>query len=291
MESSNWPKIVGLVILTIIVSFATVKYTGSAPSALGNKVYDRIVSSGMIKVCYVITPPSLIKDPNTGELSGVSYEVLEQAAKNLGLKLSWDYEVGWGEMIEALNSDKCDIVGSALWGNSNRGKTADMTIPLFYSAINAYVRASDFRFDGDLKIVNSEQYTLATIDGTTPQLIATRQFPNARTLDLPQNSDASLLLVNVTSGKADMTFVEAATARLYDKNNPNKLRAVANVKPVAVYEDVMLVKKGEYQLKTTIDGALKELLYGGYVDDVIDKYEKKYPGGFYRIATPYVISQ
>lgn len=291
MENTSWSKIVGIVVLVIVVSFATVKFTDSAPSALGSTAYDRIVSSGEISVCYVITPPSLIKDPNTGELSGVSYEVLEQAAKNLGLKLSWDYEVGWGEMIEALNSDKCDIVGSALWGNSNRGKTADMTIPLFYSAINAYVRGNDFRFDGNLKVVNNSQYTLATIDGTTPQLIATRQFPNAETLDLPQNSDASLLLVNVTNGKADMTFVEAATANLYSRNNPGKLRAVTNIKPVAIYEDVMLVKKGEYKLKGTIDGALKELLYGGFVDDVIDKYEEKYPGGFYRVAAPYVIPE
>jgi len=289
MQNNFWLKVVGIMVLSTMVSFATVKFSEITPSAIKKSVYDRVVSSGTIKACYVITPPSLIKDPNNGQLSGISFDVLEQAAKNLGLKLSWDYEVGWGEMIEALNTDKCDIIGSALWGNSNRGKSADFTIPLFYSAINAYVRADDYRFDGNLKIANDGKYTLATIDGTTPQLIATRQFPDAKTLELPQNSDASLLLVNVTSGKADMTFVEASTARLYDKNNPNKLRAVANVKPVAIYEDIMLVKKGEYELKTTIDGALKELLYGGYVDDIIDRYEEKYPGGFYRIGTPYIV--
>ena len=52
----------------------------------------------------------------------------------------------------------------------------------------------------------------------------------------------------------------------------------------------MLVKKGEFELKSSLDNAINELLGNGYIDDVLDRYEKDYPGGFYRVALPYVIS-
>jgi hypothetical protein len=51
----------------------------------------------------------------------------------------------------------------------------------------------------------------------------------------------------------------------------------------------MMVKKGEFTFKTTIDNAITELLNNGYIDGLIDTYEKDYPGGFYRVAVPYVV--
>jgi ABC-type amino acid transport substrate-binding protein len=206
----------------------------------------------------------------------------------MGLKVDWNAEVGWGELIEALNTNRCDVVGSGIWSNSARGKSSEFTQPVFYSAINAYVRASDYRFDSDIKIVNNGAYKIATIDGETAQLIAQRQFPNAQTVQLPQLTDVSQMLLNVANGKADMAFIEPTVANAYMKSNPGKIRQAA-IKPVAVYGNVMLVKKGEFELKSSLDNAINELLSNGYIDDVLNQYEKDYPGGFYRVALPYVI--
>lgn len=291
MEKTNLAKIGGVVVLVIVVSFFMVKAFGSSTSSVGSSVYDKVISFGTLTACYVVTPPSLIKDPNSGKLSGASFDVLEQAAKNLGLKLSWTTEVGWGETIEALNTGKCDILGSAIWGNSSRAKTSEFIEPIYYSAINAYVREGDTRFDGNLETANNDKIKLAVADGSTTYLIAQRQFPNAQTVRMAETSNTGALIMEVVNGKADMTFGEASQVKLYQKNNPGKLRAVLNVKPVAVFEDVMLVKKGEYKLKSSIDGAIRELIYGGFVDKVLNEYEKDNPGVFYRVASPYIIPQ
>jgi len=291
MENTNWAKIAGVVVLTIVVSLLTVKLSGSSTGSIGNSVYDKVVSSGTIRACYVVYPPASIKDPNTGKLSGVFVETLNKAAENMGLKVDWNTEVGWGEMIEALNSSKCDIIGSPAWSNSTRGKSAEFSQPVYYSAINAYVRASDNRFNGDITIANNASYKLATVDGETSQVIASRQFPKAQTLQLPQLTDVSQMLLNVVDGKADMAFLEPTVANLYIKNNPGKIKNVSVVKPVVVYGNVMLIKKGEFTFKSAIDNAIIELLNNGYVDGVINNYEKDYPGGFYRVSVPYVVSQ
>jgi len=293
MESGNWLKIVGFIVLTIVISLITVKLSSSSSTtgSAGNSVYDKVVNAGTIRACYVVYPPASIKDPNTGKLSGVFVETLNKAAENMGLKVDWNTEVGWGDMIEALNSNKCDIIGSPAWSNSTRGKSAEFSQPVYYSAINAYVRASDNRFNGDITVANSANYKLATIDGETSQLIAARQFPNARTLQLPQLTDVSQMLLNVVDGKADMAFLEPTVANSYIKNNPEKVKNVSTLKPVVIYGNVMLIKKGEFTFKSAIDNAIVELLNNGYVDGVINSYEKDYPGGFYRVAASYVVSK
>jgi ABC-type amino acid transport substrate-binding protein len=287
---NNWLKNVGLVILVIIISLLTVKLSGSSTVGLREgSVYDKVMASGVIRACYTAFPPAFIKDPNTGKLSGIFYDTLNKAAQNMGLKVNWNLEVGWGDAIEALNTGKCDIVGSDAWSNSTRGKSADFIQPLYYSPINAYVRADDNRFDRDINIVNSSNYKIVTLDGENSQVIAAQNFPNAKTLQLPQLTDVSQLFVNVADGKGDMTFQDSSTADQYMKNNPGKIKLISS--PLVVYGDVMMVKKGEYSLKTTIDNAINELLNNGFIDSVINKYQKDYTVGFQRIAAPYRITK
>jgi ABC-type amino acid transport substrate-binding protein len=289
MQNSNWLKVVGIIVLVVVVTLITGSFSNSSKSTGGSSVYDKVMASGVIRACYTAFPPAFIIDPNTKKLSGIFYDTLNKAAGNMGLKVDWNLEVGWGDAIEALNTGKCDIVGSDAWSNSTRGKSADFIQPLYYSPINAYVRADDSRFDRDINVVNNLNYKLVTLDGENSQVIAAQNFPNAKTLQLPQMTDVSQLFVNVADGKGDMTFQDSTTADQYMKNNPGKIKLVSS--PLVVYGDVMMVKKGEYSLKTTIDNAILELLNNGYVDSIINKYEKDYTTGFQRIAAPYRITK
>jgi len=47
-----------------------------------------------------------------------------------------------------------------------------------------------------------------------------------------------------------------------------------------------MVGKGEDRLRSTLNTAIQELVNNGFVDRVIDKYEK-YPNSFQRVAIPY----
>ncbi len=288
-KNSKWLKIVGAIVLVIVVSFITVKFTGSSNSSVGSSVYDKVMASGVIRACYTAFPPAFIIDPNTKKLSGIFYETLNKAAGNMGLKVDWNTEVGWGDAIGALNSGKCDIIGSDSWSNSTRGKSAEFIQPIFYSSINAYVRANDYRFDSDITIANNANYKMVTLDGESSQVIAAQDFPKAQTVQLPQLTDASQLFVNVVDGKGDMTFQDSSTAEQYMKNNPGKIKLVST--PLVVYGDVMMVKKGEFALKTSLDNAINELHNNGYINSVISKYEKEYGVSFHRVAVPYIVAK
>ena len=263
--------------------------TGSGESqSQKQSVYDRVMKSGKIRAAYMSYPPALIKDTKTGKLSGTFVEVLEQAAKNLGLTIEWTEEVGWGAQIEGLQADRYDIVGSPVWANPNRGKLTTLSIPVYYSGIGVYVRPDETRFsakDG-WKSINDETVKIVTIDGETADLIARTDFPKAQRVSLPQLSDISETFLNVKSKKADVLFAEPFFGYEFLKNNPGSLKNIGAEKPIRLLGNCYMFKANEFQMKQMLDVAIEDLLNSGFVDKVLDKYEP-YPGTFYRASRPY----
>lgn len=283
----NNTKIVLLVVVVaLVVSFVGVKIF-SGGTTQSQDLLAKVLDKGEIRVGYVVYPPGMIKDPNTGELSGIFHDALEEAGKNLGLKINWVEEVGWGTMIEGLKAGRYDMIGSPVWPNSSRAKNVDFTIPLNYSAVGVYTRSGDNRF-ADLTRINNSNVTIATIDGEMSSFIAKATFPNAKVISLPQDAQVSQLLLNVRTNKADVTFVETAIAEEFLAQNPGSVQNIVPNNPVRSFGNTMLVPKNQDGFKSMINSALEELFNSGTVDVLIDKYEK-YPGSFYRAAKPYAL--
>ena len=288
---SMWLKVLGVIVLVIIVSFITVRLTATSGSNNGSSVYNKVISSGVINACYVAYEPAFIIDPKTNKLSGIFYDTLNKVAQNMGLKVNWNLNADWSTQIQDLNSGKCDIVGSDSWSNSTRGKSAEFITPLYYSGIDAYVRANDSRFTTDPLIANDPKFTVVYQDGETSQVITQQEFPNAKTISVTQTADASEMLLDVTSNKADVAFVDPAIANQFLITHPGSIKNASVVHPVVIYGNVMMVKKGEFALQQMMDNAVNELLGNGYVDQVINQYAKQYPGVYYKDALPYTVPQ
>src|SRR4051812_41471926 len=160
-----------------------------------NSTLERVLSTKTIRIGYLPVPPAFIKDPNTGDYSGIFYEVLVQAAKNLELKLDFVEEVGWGTMVESLRGNRIDLVCAPIWPNAQRAKVSDFTNPLYFTQVRAWVRDGDHSFDGNLARANSDNVIIATIDGEMSASIAHFDFPNAKESSLPQTSDVSQLFL------------------------------------------------------------------------------------------------
>lgn len=274
-----------LLIFVVSVSFnSSCRQPGSSGAA--EDAYARMVRDGRIRVGYISYPPSFIKDPNTGNLSGIFNEVLQEVGKNLGVRIDYAEEVAWGTMIEAINSGRVDLVCTGLWPTTARGKLADFTAPLYYSTVRVYARSDDSKFDNNVTAINDPAVRISAVDGEMSSIIAKDDFPKAQMKGLPQNTDVSQVLLEVATNKGDVTFVEAAVAMEYISKNPGKIKEVPSIKPLRVFPNVMMVGKGEQRFRSTIDIAIQELVNNGFVDRVIDKYEK-YPNSFQRVATPY----
>jgi len=284
-----------LVILVIAVSlaasfFGTRLFSGQTKQIESNKpvsLLSMVLEKGEIRAGYVIDPPALIKDPNTGALSGIFYDTMQEAGKNLGLKINWVEEAGWGTMIEGLEAGRYDIIVTDLWPNAARSKSIDFTNALYYIPIGVYVRPGDNRFS-NLNAINSSDITIATIDGEMSSLIAQTDFSQAKVISLAQDTPVSQVLLNVSTKKADVTFAQPAIAEEFLANNPGAVENIAKENPVRYFPNTMGVPKDEEGFKSMINTALEELLNNGTMDRLIAQYEK-YDGSYYPVAKPYIL--
>lgn len=249
-------------------------------------VYERVAHGKVIRAAYITYPPAVIRDSKTGKLTGTFVETLERAAENLGWKVQWTEEVGWGAQIEGLQTDRYDIVGSPVWANPTRASLTTLSKPVYYSGIGVYVRKGDRRFDRNSSLINDEKVRIATIDGETADLIARTQYPRAQRVSLPQLSDISEMFLQVSTGKADVAFAEPYFGTAFVKANPGSIVNIAEIAPIKTLGNCFMMKAGEYQLKQALDVAVEDLQNSGFVDDVLDRYEPA-PNTFYRVARPY----
>lgn len=283
-------------LLVLVTCLPGLLLTGcNSASSLGNaapqvsSVYDRVMKAGKIRCGYVVYQPGCLKDPNSGELCGIGIDVLRAAAKNLNLEIEFTEEVGWGTMIEGLETNRYDMIATPIWTNSNRARIVDFGDPMFYSPIFAYVKAGNKKIDArNFSSCNSPATTIATIDGETAEIITREDFPNAKKESLPQLSDLSQLLLTVSTGKADLTFAEPAIADAFLKANPNSVERLELDAPVRVFGNSWVFKRGQMEFKNMLDTSLEQLMNSGVVDRIVLKYETS-PGTLYRVARPYSV--
>lgn len=213
-----------------------------------------------------------MKDPNTGELSGINYDQINAIAKALGVKIEWTVETSLDQIPSVLSTQKADMLCPTLWASSNRAWDLDFSTPLQYTPLYSMVRADDTRFDGNLSKLNDPNITIVFIDGDSPQAVANAKFPKAKQLALPNTSDGTHNLLSVMTGKADVTFVDRYILDEFSKNNPGKIRAIKDVSHVQIFGETLAVAKGETKLRDMLNVAIFEIQNNGQMDAILEKW-------------------
>lgn len=288
MNKRDFIKTLGTAAVAAPIAAITARQTGPTVMVKSGDedISERVLREGVIRAAYVVYPPFFTKDVNTGKLGGFTFEIAEQMAKTLGLKIEWVEEVFWGNSLEGLNTNRYDIVGTQVWPNGPRLRQADFCMPLFFSAVGAYARPEDAARFSDLNRINSNDVVICTVDGEISDILSRTRFSNAKTLSLPQNTSIDMPMMNVMHKKADIVFNETAIVNDFLAKNPGALVSIAPAKPVQVYPNGFPIKRRQFAWRSMIDGAFSEMANSGSVEDLLTKYET-HKGDFYRVAAPY----
>jgi polar amino acid transport system substrate-binding protein len=244
-------------------------------------VLEKVLTSGTLRAGYIVYPPYISKDPETGELSGVFYDITNAIGKQLDVKVEWVEEAGYGTIATNLSDGRYDVY-AGIWPNVPRSKVITFTTPAYYDAVYAYARSADHRFDNNLNAINSSTIKISTIDGELGDSIAKETFAKAQRISLPQTSPFDQLSLQVITGKADITFLPPTPANLFLKSNPGTIRRVSET-PVRVYGATLGVRLGETALRDALSIAINELVNVGTINTILDQYDET----ALRLAAPY----
>ncbi|MDX2028807.1 MAG: transporter substrate-binding domain-containing protein [Alphaproteobacteria bacterium] len=276
--------------LTILLVFLVVLNIQPVPAA-GNEAessYDHIMRTGTIRCAYLLYTPYFVRDVSTGEMSGVFHDIMEEIGKSIGLKVEWVMEVGYDNIFPGLDSGQYDVFAGGLWPNSKRARAGYFTLPAFYSVVTAWGRKDETRFK-NLEGINDPFVRVSTVDGAIADVIAQTDYPKATIVSLPNLTPYSMTFQNIIDNKADITFVDASVAQDFLRTHPGAIQQIAPDKPLRVFGNSLVVRRGNIDLKLLLDTAMQELVYSGRIDKILQKYEKQ-PSPFKRLIQPYFSS-
>ncbi len=286
MKSSlKFSHMVLVVVLSALTAFAVGKYMGPAePSQTKPQetAFERIMRTGTIKCGYVVIPPQLARDPNTGEISGIGADLTHEIAKRLNLKVEWTEEVSFATMTEGFKAGRYDVYCQPGYRWVPATRSMEYSVPVFYTTTNAYVRADDTRFDADLKAINDPAIKVSIIDGEAAQRLREEDFPLSGISSMPQNTDISFLFEAVASKKADVVFANPLMIMPYLLSNPNVLRRVTGHPSIRVHSHAFGFGKGEHDLVSMFNVTLEEMNNSGATAKILNKYED-IPDSFVRV--------
>ena len=234
---------------------------------------NQVFANKTIKVGYISYPPGFIVDPNTKEKSGIFNDVLVEIGKRNGLTIDYKEEVTWATMIEALKTNRVDLIANPVWATKERKANADFSKPVYFSPIGVYVRSDDNRFDADRSKLNDPSVKIAAVDGEVDNFIGKQDFPKAQLQPFPNNVDVAQLFLEIQTNKKDVTFAEPMFAYNYMQKNPGKLKNIGEKSPIRNYPNCYMYKKGDQKVGDFLNAEIDKLLKDGTIDKIIANYE------------------
>jgi ABC-type amino acid transport substrate-binding protein len=276
------------VLIAALISFGTYKLTAHDQTTETKKetAYERVMRTRTLRCGYNVWAPAVEKDPNTGAITGFIPEMIEYAAKSIGIKVEWVAQAGWGTFPQDLQNGKFDAMCAGAWATKELAPYVAFTRPVFFNPVYAFVRADDHRFDTDLKILNDPQYKIGSIDSAISETIAKDDYPKAKVVGLPQLSDPGQTFEELSQNKTDVVFMEGSFAKEYLEKNPGKIRRTSDTPVRSFPSPLMGVDIHDAPLAMVFDTIIGEMQLQGTVDRTLKKHNAD-PALFFQPIRPY----
>jgi len=264
-----------LALLAVVLALGALTYSfeKTGPNAARQETaLERINRTGTLRCGYVVWPPYLAIDPQTKEKSGAAYDYAMALGREMGIKIEWAEEVGWGSYQAGLNANRFDVMCSPVWASGPRARSSLLTRPVFGTPLYAVARTDDSRFDKDMESINASNVKIAVLDGDATQTIRQMRFPSAQELSLSPMTDNAQMILNVTGRKADVALFDIFSFIQINNATDGKIKLVGGRKPVREFSNVLAVKTGEADLKAALDASICVLVKSGVTDQIVKKY-------------------
>ena len=232
-------------------------------------ILEKVKNTGILRVAFSNYPPALTYDYQYDNFSGIFYEIIVKIARNMGWKIRWSEETGYGVVIDGLDNNRFDVFGSPIWPIPERKKNANPSISLYSSEVYPWIR-SDFKS----KNLNNELIRVAVKENDISDYIYKKKFPNASCVFVPQLDSILDLLKFVAEDKTDFTFAEKAIVEIFNKNSKVKL-VPATKEAVEIFENTFLFRKGDDSLKNIFNREIGNMKADGTILKLIEKNSTK----------------
>ena len=263
------------IVLTVVAAafaLSSVFLGGAAQAAPDPKTAQfNLVSPGKLIVGMTLQfkPQMYLND--SGRPAGYDVELVKKLARTLGLKLEI-VNLDFGGLIPGLMAKKFDMLSVGLTNRPPR--ELSMTFTREYMPYTTILSAKIGQKVGTtIADWNKPGIKITALQGSTAATLVTKTFPNATLVAFPDQSAAFL---EVASGRANGSVVEANLSGQYMKSNPRQLANVPLASPIAVGFGSWAVQLGNLAFRDYLNGFLCANIASGDLGSIF-KRQMGYP--------------
>lgn len=213
-------------------------------------------------------------DPNSREVSGVDADILNEAAKRLGLEIEWE-DIQFPAALPGVQAGRYDFYVSAMADRTDRQEVVNF-IDYSYEGSGVIVPK------GNPKGIDSFESLCGLranyLSGSLfPDLVETLNSGACKDNPLQANEspDKQATYVAVASGQADVTFDTYGVSNYTFKTTgtgENLELELAPIAPFAPARQGIAFSKGNSDLQLAIAGAMQEMVEDGTYQKILDKW-------------------
>ena len=261
--------------LSLFALLTILSFTGCKDKTAGSSstdTFDKIKKEGVLRVGHLLAPPWVIRDPDTGELSGTSVETIQEIARLMEIRLEF-VEATFATFAAGLQSHKFDLSICPTFSTIPRAKSVAFTRPQMFVGNSAIIKKGDNRFK-TFDDIDQENVVVAVTQGEQGHEYAKANFKKAQ-IKVLSVGDQALTFSEVLSGRSDVALGDAWFTSKFAAEHPEAVDLFAdnpyNVTPVAWavrYEDLSLL--------AFINTCLDYLDSIGKLEELDRKYDAKW---------------
>ncbi len=241
--------------------------TAAAQTASGS-VMDRIMSEKKFKIGYIPSPPSIIKDPASGEIRGFSVDAMRYVCSALKVEPVL-VETTWANFVSGLNSNQFDLCIAGTFATIVRAGAVQFTKPIWYLGYSAVVKKDDTRFSKPSDL-NREGIRIALIQGGASVEYANENWPKAEKV-LLSTGNLTAPFVEVAAGRVDVGVEDAWQARRFAAAQPGVV-SLFDKEPYNLLPINWSVKRGNQEVVEFMNNAIDFLMVTGRWEKMAEPY-------------------
>lgn len=199
-----------------------------------------------------------------GEIVGFDIDIVNEIGKRAGFTPEW-VNTKWDGIFVALASGEFDLVASATTITEERQQTIDFSDPYFNAGQAMAVRGDDETLTGPDAL--TEGVKVGVQLGTTGDIWLTENT----TADVQRFDENPLAVQALAAGDVDAVVADAPTLADILRQNPElDLKIVGEPFTEELYG--ISIRKGQDELKASVNQALADMRADGTYDAIYDKW-------------------
>ena len=201
--------VIGLIAFVSLVCLASGVF---AQEMAFEKLWPKVQKEGVLRIGVAACDPHCIKDPKTGEWSGVAINVMKNLADDLKVKLE-PIDTTWDYIIAGLIAKKWDIA-VALNERATRALVVNFSVPFYFYEISFVYNKNNKKLKDATKFEDFDKKGLkcSLMSGTAQDKALTKFVKNMEIVRLPALDESRMAVV---SGRADFLADDASTNYLF----------------------------------------------------------------------------